>query len=114
MEKPGFFSDTALGSVELEGGVLYNSCMSTLNKDIVLQTLRGYSEANEIASRERAATLARMTRREGWAVFNALYDAWKQTGQQAGGAWEALAERWLAEAIALRQAFETIARRKGL
>lgn len=88
--------------------------MSTLNKDIVLHTLRGYTEANEIAANERAATLAQMTRRESWAIFNTLYVAWKQTGQQAGGNWEALAEQHLAEAIALRQAFETIAPRKGL
>jgi hypothetical protein len=32
--------------------------MSTLNKDIVQQTLGGYAEANEIASAERAAALA--------------------------------------------------------
>jgi hypothetical protein len=88
--------------------------MSTLNKDSLLQTLRGYAEANEIASSERAATLAQITRRESWAAFGALYDAWKRTGQQAGGNWEALAEQRLAEAIALRKAFETVARRKGL
>jgi hypothetical protein len=88
--------------------------MSTLNKDIVLQTLRGYAEVNEIASAERAAALAKMTRRECWAAFDTLYDAWKRTGQHAGGDWEALDEQRLAEAIALRRAFEVTARRKGL
>lgn len=94
--------------------MLYNRRMSTLNKDIVLQTLRGYTEANEIAATERAAALAQMTRQESWAICEALYDAWKRTGQQAGGDWEALAEQRLEEAIALRKAFETAARRKGL
>jgi hypothetical protein len=88
--------------------------MPTLNKDIVLQTLHGYAEANEIAASERAAALAQISRSESWAVFNALYDAWKQTGQQAGGDWDALAEQRLADHVALRSAFETIARRQGL
>jgi hypothetical protein len=94
--------------------VLYNMDMSTLNKDLVRQTLRGYAEANEIAAAERAATLAQITRRESWATFTVLYDTWKRTGQQAGGDWEALAEQRLAEDIALRKAFEMAARRKGL
>jgi hypothetical protein len=89
-------------------------CMSILNKDLVLQTLRGYAEANEIASSERAATLSRVTRQDSWATFSALYDTWKRTGQQAGGNWEALAEQRLAEAVALRKTFEKIAWRKGL
>jgi hypothetical protein len=88
--------------------------MSILNKDIVQQTLRGYAEANEIASAERAAALAQLTRQESWATFDALYDTWKRTGQRAGGNWEDLAEQRLSEAIALRRAFEMIARRKGL
>ena len=101
-------------SVELEGSLLYNRRMSILNKDLVLQTLRGYMEANEIASHERAAALAHVTRRENWAAYNALYDTWKRTGQRAGGDWEALAEQRLAEAVALREAFEKFAQRKGL
>ena len=94
--------------------MLYNISMSTLNKDLVRQTLRGYAEVNEIASAERAAALAQITRRENWAIFNILYDTWKRTGQRADGNWEALAEQRLAEAIALRQAFETVARQRGL
>jgi hypothetical protein len=87
--------------------------VSTLNKDVVQQTWRGYAEANEIASAERAAALAQLTRQESWATFDALYAAWQRTGQQAGGDWEALAEQRIAEAIALREAFETFARRRG-
>ncbi len=87
--------------------------MSILNKDVVQQTLRGYAEAHEIAPAERAAALAQLTRHESWATFDALYTAWKRTGQRAGGDWEALAEQRLAEAIALRKAFETFARRRG-
>ncbi len=88
--------------------------MSTVSKDVLQQTLRGYAEANEITSAERAAALAQVTRQESWATFDALYDAWKRTGQQAGGDWEALAEQRLAEAVAVRRAFQTVARRKGL
>jgi hypothetical protein len=56
----------------------------------------------------------RLTRQESWAIFDALYEAWKRTGQRAGGDWKALAEQRIAEAIALREAFETFARRRGL
>ena len=88
--------------------------MTALSKDLLRQTLRGYAEINEITSAERAAVLAQMTRSESWAIFDALYETWKRTGQRAGGEWEALAEQRLADEIALRRTFEEIARRKGL
>ncbi len=94
--------------------MLYNMSMSTLNKDILLQTLRGYTEANEIASVERAAALAQMSRHESWEIFDALYTTWQRTGYRAGGDWDALAEQRLADDVALRRAFETFARRRGL
>ena len=88
--------------------------MATLSKDLLNQTLRGYAEVNQITSAERAAALEQVTRGENWAMFDALYEAWKRTGQQAGGDWEALAKQRLADAIALRRTFELIARHKGL
>ena len=94
--------------------MLYNSNMAILNKDVVQQTLRGYAEVNEIAFAERAEALAQMTHRDSWAIFDALYDAWKRTGQQAGGDWEVLAAQRLADTFALREAFEQFAKRKGL
>ncbi len=89
-------------------------CMPTLDRDVLLRTLRGYAEVNEITEKERRAALAKITRAESWAIFDALYETWRRTGKQAGGDWEALAEQRLADHIALRLKFETVARHKGL
>lgn len=88
--------------------------MSTIDRDILLQTLRGFAEVNKIAAAERRAALEKMTRAESWATFNALYEAWPHMGKQAGGDWEALAAQRLADHISLRQKFEAVARHKGL
>ncbi len=88
--------------------------MSTIDRDVLLQTLRGFAEVNQITAAERRASLEKMTRAKSWATFNALYEAWQQTGKQAGGDWEALDEQRLADHIALRLKFETVARHKGL
>ena len=88
--------------------------MTTLDKEILEQTLRGYAEVNAITAEEGAAALARLTSAESWAAFEALYKTWKRTGQTAGGDWAALAEQRLADAVALRTACEAFARRKGL
>lgn len=88
--------------------------MAAVNKDLLQQTLRGYAEVNEITAMERAASLARITREENWAAFQALYEAWKRTGQKAGGDWAALSEQRVADAIAVRRVFELLARHKGL
>ena len=87
---------------------------SLIDRDILLQTLRGYAEVNEITDAERRASLANLTSAESWAAFAALYDAWRHTGQKAGGDWAALVEQRLAETMALRKSFERLARRKGL
>jgi len=85
-----------------------------INRDILLQTLRGYSEVNRITEAERQAHLAHLTSTEAWAEFKSLYAIWLQTGRQAGGDWAALSERKLEEALVLRKAFATLAQRKGL
>jgi hypothetical protein len=87
---------------------------SRLDREILLKTLKGYAEVNAITEAEHRARLAKMTSAESWAIFAALYETWERLGQQAGGDWEALAHRRLEEAVALRKAFERLARHKGL
>jgi len=87
---------------------------SRLDRETLLKTLRGYAEVNAITEAERRARLSKMTSAESWAIFTSLHETWEQLGKQAGGNWEALARRRLEEAIALRQAFEKLARHKGL
>lgn len=87
--------------------------MPTLDRDLLQATLRGYAEINAIGEAERRQRLAQTSSAEHWALFEALYEAWELTGQQAGGHWEAVAQHRLANAVALRQVFELFARRKG-
>ena len=87
---------------------------SRIDRDLVLKTLRGYAEVNAITDAERRARLEKMTSERSWTAFESLYQSWRRTGQQAGGDWEALAQRRLEESIALRRAFEALARSKGL
>ncbi len=93
--------------------MFYNIAMSTLNKDLLQQTLRGYAEVNEITAAERQAALENMTSAESWAIFDVLYTTWKRLGQKAGGDWDALEEQRLADMIEYRQKFEMFAKRKG-
>lgn len=85
-----------------------------IDRDILLQTLAGYAEVNRIAEEERRARLKQMTDAEARGIFECLYETWKQTGKQAGGDWEALARLRLEPKIAVRRAFEALARHKGL
>ncbi len=87
---------------------------SQLDRETLLQTLRGYAEVNAITEAERHARLAKMTSAESWAVFESLYEVWERAGRRAGGDWEALARRRLEEAVVVRKAFERLARHKGL
>lgn len=101
-------------SLEFEGGLLYNGSMTTLNRQLVEQTLRGYAEVNDFTANERDRALRDTTRAENWAMFEEIYETWLNTGSQAGGDWTAVEQQRLAEEIALRQAFERYARGKGL
>jgi hypothetical protein len=87
---------------------------SSIDRDILFQTLRGYAEVNAITEAERRERLARISSAENWEIFDALYETWEITGKRAGGNWKAIARQRLADAIALRRAFEVVARRKGL
>ena len=94
--------------------MLYNDRMTTLNRRLVEQTLRGYAEVNDFTANERERALRDTTRAENWTLFKEIYETWLRTGSQAGGDWAAVEQQRLAEEIALRQAFERYARRKGL
>ncbi len=87
---------------------------SKLDREITLQTIKGYAIVNQITEAERRARLKTMTDAEALEIFASLYDTWKRTGKQAGGDWEALTRRRLEHKIRVRQAFEALARRKGL
>jgi hypothetical protein len=87
---------------------------SKLNREVLLQTLAGYREVHRITEAERSARLQALTDTEAREMFNALYMDWKRSGQRAGGDWEALAREKLEHKIKVRQAFEALARRKGL
>ncbi len=93
----------------------YNTAMpSKLDRETVLQSIKGYKVVNEIIDAERRSRLKTMTDEEARKVFASLYETWKRTGKHAGGDWEALARRKLEQRIQLQQAFELLARRKGL
>lgn len=85
-----------------------------LDPEIVRQTMAGFAEVNKITEAERKARLKSMTDAEAWGIFASLYDMWKRTGADAGGDWNALAEYRLAHHLRVRDAFEALARRKGL
>jgi hypothetical protein len=101
-------------SLEFEGGLLYNGNMTTLNRHLIEQTLRGYAEVNDFTANERERALQAINRAENWAIFKEIYESWSRTGSQAGGDWAAVGQQRLAEEIELRQAFERYARGKGL
>jgi len=85
---------------------------SKLDRDILLQTLAGYAEVNKITAAERAARLKTMTDAEARAIFDDLCAGWDQTKHD--GNWESINRRRLEQKIALRRAFEKLARAKGL
>ena len=94
--------------------MLYNGNMTTLNRQLIEQTLRGYAEVNDFTANERDRALRDTNREDNWAMFREIYETWLNTGSQAGGDWAAVGQQRLAEEIALRQAFERYARGKGL
>lgn len=87
---------------------------SKLDRETVLQFIKGYMAVNEFTDVERRARLKTMTDEEARKIFASLYETWKRTGKHAGGDWEALARRKLEHKIQLQQAFEILARHKGL
>ncbi|MBM4425041.1 MAG: hypothetical protein FJ030_16960 [Chloroflexi bacterium] len=84
-----------------------------LDRDLLRQTLAGYAEVNRITEAERRARLKTMTDAESRVIFDDLCATWERLGK-SGGDWERV-NRWrIEQKIALRQAFERLARAKGL
>ena len=55
--------------------MLYNGGMTTLNRQLVEQTLRGYAEVNDFTANERERALRDTNRTENWALFREIYEA---------------------------------------
>ena len=88
--------------------------MSKIDKEILLQTLRGYAEVNKITEAENRQRLAVLTHEQSQKIFEMLYDVWERTGKKAGGNLEALRAQDLEAHIEVRKAFEALALHKGL
>ena len=76
-----------------------------LDPEIVRQTMRGYAEVNRITDAERRARLETITVEESLRQFSDLYETWNQTGAEAGGDIEALAQLRLEHHLVVRRAF---------
>ena len=82
-----------------------------LHREIILQTLSGYAEVNQIVENERCARLRTRTDHESLAIFAELYGTWECTAKI--GQWERLTQRRIQDHVLLRAAFETAARKGG-
>lgn len=87
--------------------------MSPIDREILLQTLRGYAEVNRITEAERRARLKACTVRESLDLFTALYDTWSQTGRISGGDLEVLANQRILDHLNVRRAFQAFIDRKN-
>lgn len=87
---------------------------SKLDRDILIQTLKGYAIVNEITAAERRARLKTITDVEARAIYDDLCATWELTGKRGGGDWERLNRRRIEQKIAVRRVFEQLARAKGL
>jgi hypothetical protein len=73
-----------------------------LDRKIVLQSIRGYEEANRISEATRFAKLCERTISESIQIFRQLYQAWERTGKTMGGDIERLRQRRAEEAVRIR------------
>lgn len=87
--------------------------ISSLNRELLLQTLRGYEEVNRITEAERRAHLPKLTVQESLAIFASLYDAWYHTGRLAGGNLALLEQQQRNQLVQLRRTFARLATRQG-
>ena len=93
--------------------LIYYKMMATLDREILLQTLRGYAAVNRITQNERRSRCKEQTTQESLEVFTKLFEAWACTGKLAGGNQEALAQQRLNAHLWVRQAFEVLAKKEG-
>lgn len=84
------------------------------NKRLIRETIAGYAAAAEIIEQERIERLRRMTDEEARADYAALVKFHRLFNNESDPAGLKRLEEWrLQEKIALRQAFETVARAGG-
>jgi hypothetical protein len=84
-----------------------------MNKVDVLETLAGYARANEIVARERAERLARLSQQEALELARDLEASWEAATSAHAGL-DRLDSWRLETKLRLRQAFEAMARARGL
>jgi hypothetical protein len=82
-------------------------------KSEIAAIFQGYAEADRWIQAERREWLRRLKPEEAWAIFDALYRFWEQTGCRSGGDWDALERRRLRDTLALRQTLDRLARARG-
>jgi hypothetical protein len=84
-----------------------------VDKELLLQTLRGYEEMNRFVDLELKASLPHRTHGESVAMFDALYKTWMKTGRMAGGKLDRFEREKIEEKFRVRRAFEAVARKRG-
>jgi hypothetical protein len=88
--------------------------MTKLNREIVLQTLKGYEEVNRITAREERERLKKMTEKEARAIFDDLcMTALKITNQQPMSQSAKWFQFEMAHRIKLRKAMVKLSRALG-
>ncbi len=85
--------------------------MDKLDREIVLQTIRGYEEVNRITESERISRLKEMTVQESFRNFRELYQVWVKVGSRLGGNLARLDQRRLEETLVLREKLNEVSRR---
>ncbi len=87
--------------------------MSVLQADVIREALAGYAAANEIIENERMERLAHLMPEQSHAIYDDLVAGWESSAQSKDGL-ERL-DLWRVETIvAVRRAFEKMAKAKGL
>lgn len=84
--------------------------MQAINRDLLLQSLRGYAEANRIAEAERRARLAHVTDNEARALFDSLNQRMSEMSTEENSR---LAKLRLAHHLIVREAMLRLARARG-
>lgn len=87
--------------------------MTSLNRQLVLQTLRGYTEVERIVDVERRKRLQSQSIAESLAEFKVLYETWVKLGRDAGGVFTEIAQNRLQANLERRAIFEQLANHKG-
>jgi hypothetical protein len=82
-----------------------------LQANLIREALAGYARANEVIENERMERLARMTSEQARAIYDELVETWWGSASREGS--ERLDLWRAATLIAVRRAFEQLARAQG-